>query len=335
MITDNNSNSLEGSVVGSSINSDYYVVSGSAIAGSTGTIVWGPTGAVSQAGIRLGGGVDLAKRVGPRLFFRFIKSKLTKVEQKRLKARLDKLKQLVVAARDTDQQALYEALAEKLVVLVREAGAVAVEVDTYVEKSVIEKFMTRVCDEDGEGHVFLKPLEEFPRLLPQAVQKKVKALKAKKIFDDFVVLYLNYDPEVVKTNKEKIREKDPILFGTFKGSPEKLYYITDWTDEYCDLTLDKFIEKVKDQDIPEPVQKVAELGDDFVANLVKEVEGRRQRLASARMSNYRDLMVEEEREKIRQQAKREVEEALAGTRTAGCIRRFFRTLRDFVYRYGW
>jgi hypothetical protein len=42
------------------------------------------------------------------------------------------------------------------------------------------------------------------------------------------------------TKAEVEKAKDPILFGVVKGT-RNLYYIGDWIDEYCDLTLDKFL----------------------------------------------------------------------------------------------
>ena len=48
-----------------------------------------------------------------------------------------------------------------------------------------------------------------------------------------------------KSGKESKPEKDPIIFGAFiqRGKDvlmsERLYYIADWIDEYCDLTLEK------------------------------------------------------------------------------------------------
>lgn len=40
------------------------------------------------------------------------------------------------------------------------------------------------------------------------------------------------------------KDKDPILFGTFQDRKQKVcvdrfYYLGDWVDEYCDLTLDQ------------------------------------------------------------------------------------------------
>jgi hypothetical protein len=42
------------------------------------------------------------------------------------------------------------------------------------------------------------------------------------------------------TKAEVEKAKDPILFGVLKGT-RNLYFIGDWIDEYCDLTLDKFL----------------------------------------------------------------------------------------------
>ena len=46
------------------------------------------------------------------------------------------------------------------------------------------------------------------------------------------------------------REKDPILFGTFQNQSnrtviDRFYYIGDWEDEYCDLTLDKMVNETE------------------------------------------------------------------------------------------
>ena len=75
--------------------------------------------------------------------------------------------------------------------------------------------------------------------------------------------HYHYDPEGKSTQmtKEEIeRMKDPILFGVFKGS-RRLFYITDWIDEYCDLTLDdvtKVVPIFELTESPEEVKKVQE-----------------------------------------------------------------------------
>ena len=87
-------------------------------------------------------------------------------------------------------------------------------------------------------------IKNFNRPLPQNVVNKISKINDLEIFDNYVVLY--YDPEgkvYKETAREEAKRKDPILFGLIAGS-NKLYYITDWVDEYCDLTLEKFIDTI-------------------------------------------------------------------------------------------
>ena len=54
---------------------------------------------------------------------------------------------------------------------------------------------------------------------------------------------------ITKKHQEH-KEKDPIVFGIFTDKEniftlDRLYYVADWVDEYCDLTLDKLVEEYK------------------------------------------------------------------------------------------
>lgn len=86
----------------------------------------------------------------------------------------------------------------------------------------------------------------YIRNIPLNVLKEKRKVDQLEVFDNYVILH--YDPENIsykQTPKEREREiekaKDPILFGVIKGS-KKLYYICDWIDEYCDITLDNIID---------------------------------------------------------------------------------------------
>ena len=64
------------------------------------------------------------------------------------------------------------------------------------------------------------------------------------------VLYTDYSKKEERVIEEERREHDPILFGTFQSRKNKVcidrfYYLGDWVDEYCDLTLDKMIEQTE------------------------------------------------------------------------------------------
>jgi hypothetical protein len=93
-----------------------------------------------------------------------------------------------------------------------------------------------------ERGVELTYLKNFTRPIPQESINKVIKANEYEVFDNYVVMH--YDPKGehrAETKKEEAKRKDPIIFGVIAGS-RKLYYITDWIDEYCDLTLDKFVD---------------------------------------------------------------------------------------------
>ena len=95
-----------------------------------------------------------------------------------------------------------------------------------------------------EKGIKLDYIKNFTRPLPQEVVDKVNKINQLEVFDNYVVLYYDPDGKIYKeTAKEEAKRKDPIIFGLIAGS-KKLYYVADWVDEYCDLSLDKFIDTI-------------------------------------------------------------------------------------------
>ena len=93
-----------------------------------------------------------------------------------------------------------------------------------------------------ERGVQLTYVKNFTRPIPENVIEKLGEVTAYEVFDNYVVMH--YDPQGKhreETRKEEAKRKDPILFGLIAGS-RKLYYIADWIDEHCDLTLEKFVD---------------------------------------------------------------------------------------------
>lgn len=74
--------------------------------------------------------------------------------------------------------------------------------------------------------------------------------KVKDIFTTLYVLYTDYTGKEEKRVEAERRTRDPILFGAFvspdrSSMVERFYYLGDWQDEYCDLTLDRMVEEMK------------------------------------------------------------------------------------------
>lgn len=80
-------------------------------------------------------------------------------------------------------------------------------------------------------------ITNFARPIPaDVIERKVEA-DGLKIFDNYVVLH--YDPReqsFALTKAQEEAKKDPILFGVVKDV-RKLYFIGDWMDDECSLTM--------------------------------------------------------------------------------------------------
>lgn len=109
----------------------------------------------------------------------------------------------------------------------------------YITEEQIVKFMLL-----SERGMRLEYLRYYANILPSEVAKRKILFDGLLVFDNYCVLY--YDGGAPKfsliqeviDDQERIKRRDPILFGMIKGS-RKLYYVTDWVTADDDLTLDK------------------------------------------------------------------------------------------------
>lgn len=140
-------------------------------------------------------------------------------------------------ATNIGQTALQEELIRGLITNRYESVLYAEGCYYAVTEDLVAKFASR-C----EKGLKLSYLKNFARPIPQEVIDKVAKMNELEVFDNYVVLY--YDPEgkiYKETAYEEAKRRDPIIFGVIAGS-KKLYYVADWIDEYCDLTLDAFVD---------------------------------------------------------------------------------------------
>lgn len=129
---------------------------------------------------------------------------------------------------------------------------------TFVYRDDIEYYMDKVRDKA----VKIITLQDYPREIPDAVASRLIFLKEKGIFDEYYVVFTDYTGNTEREVQTERRRKDPIVFGAFaKRDPQnrvlhdRFYYIADWEDEYCDLTLSKMVSEmsVAGRSIAKPV----------------------------------------------------------------------------------
>ena len=152
----------------------------------------------------------------------------------------DRVNNYLAALRSADitgQTALKEKLVREMFVNKYEAELYAKGLYYVVTEEQAVEFAKK-----SEKGVELLYLKNFSRPLPDEVIKKLDDVNKLGIFDNYVVMA--YDPEGKmkdETEEDRNKRKDPILFGVILGS-NKLYYITDWVDEKCNLTLEQFVD---------------------------------------------------------------------------------------------
>ena len=143
----------------------------------------------------------------------------------------------------TGQVALKEKLIKGLIINKLESVLFAKGMYKAINEDVIVELA-----QNAPNHLSLDYIENYVRNIPiEAIKKKIEADNLQ-VFDNYCILYYDENGEsYAMTNKEKEREiqklKDPIMFGLINGS-NKLYFIADWVDEYCNLTFEKMTEIV-------------------------------------------------------------------------------------------
>ena len=145
-------------------------------------------------------------------------------------------KDAVIQANVMGQTALLEKLRDTMDIFRGEAHLISLGLNRYVTEKQVCDFYEKVGEDKNLKLTWIK---NFNRIIPEKVYLVKKEADDRKIFDNYVILH--YDPqdngqEMTKAEKEK--KKDPILFGVFKNS-RKLYFVADWKDEFCDLTLEE------------------------------------------------------------------------------------------------
>lgn len=176
--------------------------------------------------------------ISPKLYFKWVKKHFGLLGGHRLENRLKKLWKLVEEAEAGGQVALSERWFNVITREMRESEMYAAGFKIFIEKEHLERFKTKVRGRE----ISIDPLKNFTRPVPKDVLKRKTEAERLKLFDGFVVVH--YDPDKkARAMTEEEERKDPILFGIIKES-NRYYFIGDWEDEFCDLTLEDIVDKL-------------------------------------------------------------------------------------------
>lgn len=179
------------------------------------------------------------QELSPYQYFEEVKSRKYKITDKELVKVYENCLELIEKAKRTGQRNQIKRCLFHLDVIEKERELVKMGIDTFIYKDDITYFMKNVA----KDRVKIIELENYEREIPDEVVDVIEKCKDK--FDQLYIVFTDYSEELTKKVVSK-RDKDPILFGVFKNSEsrsviDRFYYLGDWVDEYCDLTLDKMI----------------------------------------------------------------------------------------------
>lgn len=134
------------------------------------------------------------------------------------------------------QQALLDRLDEQKERIKKEAILFQNGFPVYLTEADIVEYAKKA---NVDKVVTLTWIANFARMMPPDAYKLITQTDALQVFDNYVVLHHDSEgkSELMTKAEEEEAKKDPILFGVMECS-RRLYYIADWIDEFCDLTLE-------------------------------------------------------------------------------------------------
>lgn len=181
------------------------------------------------------------KELTAKEYFEDLKSKKQNIQDRDLKKVYENCLTLLNKYTITGQVDAAKKLIFHLESIEKEREIVKKGIDTFVYLDDIKEFIEKVPDKS----VKCIEMSRFEREIPDEIVLLIADVKP--LFDEFFIVFTDYTKE---HQKKAEKERDPILFGMFKDSAtstviDRMYFIGDWEDEYCDLTLDKMVNEAQ------------------------------------------------------------------------------------------
>lgn len=209
----------------------------------------------------------------PTQYFEELKSNLSQIELKELESQMEAVSEQILLAKKLGQTNMLHKLSFVYQTILKERVLLANGLDIYLHKEDIVKYIESVTPKNS---VKIIELDRFPRVIPPVNAEEI--LKHKHLFDEVCIVFTDFtdDDHQSEADKQVInRNRDPIAFGYFKNESANLrhdryYFITDWEDEYCDLTLTKLIEELGKLGVKEPQKTIPWDANDHLNQIVVE-----------------------------------------------------------------
>lgn len=206
------------------------------------------------------------EKITPSQYFDYIKEAKNVITTDALKNSYDTFIALAKKYQRLGQVESMKKLCFLADVLTKEEKLIEMGVNTFIYKDVIEDYIENVAQKTVKIVELSRYMREVPDELVEVIER------TKDFFDEFYVIFTDYTGKEERKVEKERRDKDPILFGVFKNSSnvaDRFYFLGDWVDEYCDLTLDKLIEEYTEKKGKTPVieENIPTTGEELVEAL--------------------------------------------------------------------
>ena len=185
------------------------------------------------------------KILNPYEYFQSVKDRVQEMNDEKLSKVYANAIHLADLYNQTGQKKGLRKLIFHIESIMKEKKVIDAGITKFVYRDDIEEYIDKVANKQ----VVILDIASYERVIPEEVANAM--IKVKDLFDEFYIVCTDYNGKLSKQVQKERREKDPILFGAFldrdkQAINERFYYIGDWVDEYCDLTLDKMVAEMQE-----------------------------------------------------------------------------------------
>lgn len=182
--------------------------------------------------------------ITPTEYFENLKAKKQTITDENLQKYYDNCLKLVSKYNITGQTKGLRKLIFHTKTIEKERELVKLGINQFIYRDDVEDYIDNVASKV----VKIIELENYEREIPDEIVETISMTKD--IFNQMYVVFTDYTGKVEKQIEKERRDKDPILFGTFQDRQtrtvvDRFYFLGDWEDDYCDLTLDKMVKEYK------------------------------------------------------------------------------------------
>ena len=220
-----------------------------------------------QKSIEVDGVLYSEDEITPSIYFDHVKGLKNKVDNEEQQLVIDNALKMINKCKLTKQTTMAKELSHQVDLALRELNAARRGFDIFIYRKDIESYIDKV---EGKA-IKLIELERYTREIPDDVIDKITL--ANEIFDRLYICFTDYTDKHAKKVAKERREKDPILFGAFLDKEDektenkvyvedRLFFIADWTEDNCELTLEEMVRDVKNKSEKDITYKIGSFKDE-------------------------------------------------------------------------